>query len=130
MAHPRKPAIVVADDEEDIRTLLRDLLTPHGYRILEARTGWELLETVQVERPSLIILDLRMPGIDGLRAAEEIRKCPHVRDVPVVVLSAAAEAHTPRLHELGIRRILSKPFACVDVLEAVQAALQPRRRLN
>lgn len=124
------PTILLADGEQEIRDLVKALLAPHGYRVCEARTGWELLKALQVERPSMIILGAGTPGIDALRAAEEISASPHSWHVPILFVGGGDWAAAARARGLRIQCQLPKPFACLDLLQAVHAITEPFRRLN
>lgn len=124
------PTILLAEGEKETRDLVKALLAPHGYRVREASTGWELLTALQVERPSLIILGAGTPGIDTLRAAEEISANPHSWHVPVLLVGATDWAAVARARGLRVQCQLPKPLACLDLLQAVHAMTEPFRRLN
>ena len=77
-------AILVVDDEPQIRRVMRSTLSSHGYVIREATTGEEAVDAVRKERPDLILLDVNMPGIGGIEAAREIRE---MCDAPIIMLT-------------------------------------------
>lgn len=89
-AHGKGATILVVEDDEDNRDILRTLLTLRGYGVVEAADGQRAVEVALAARPDLILMDLRMPVMNGLSAARAIRQRPepHLRDVPVVALSA------------------------------------------
>ena len=105
------PRVLLVDDERAIRTICRVNLEGDGLAVSEAGDGSEALEAIRRERPSLVLLDVMMPGIDGWGVAEELAADDETREIPVVFLSARA-AHEDRLHaqELGgiVRGVLDR----------------------
>ncbi len=85
--------IMVVDDVEDIRSLLHLWLEKQGYRVVEAGSGPEAVQVAEREHPDLILMDISMPGGDGLNATMSIREHAELRDVPVVVVSANGTAY-------------------------------------
>jgi CheY-like chemotaxis protein len=130
------PVVLVVDDERSIRTICRVNLEGDGLAVQEAKDGAGALAQVRQERPSLVLLDVMMPGLDGWRVAEELAADPATRDIPVVFLSArAAEEDRRRAQELGAVAYVVKPFDPLelggivrDVLERV--ARGEREQLN
>ena len=82
------PTILIADDEDDIRQLMAQLLAGEGYRVVEARDGAEAVEAAARHAPRLILMDIAMPGVDGLSAVWRIRGQPGLATVPIVIVSA------------------------------------------
>ena len=129
MTDQRLPLIVVADDEADIRGLLRILLEKEGYRVLEASDGLEALRLLREhgDALSLLILDIMMPNVDGLTAAKAIRE---TSDVPILFLTArSSDADKTEAYRLGADDYITKPFS-LAVLYAKVSALIKRRRGN
>lgn len=112
--------ILVADDEPDIRTLLHELLSDEGYRISEAKNGAEVLTLLaKGEEFSLVIMDVRMPGLDGLEVLERMRK--NNNDTPVIMVTAHATASVGiRAIQMGAYDYLLKPFDVDEVLLVVK----------
>ncbi|MBA3944722.1 MAG: sigma-54-dependent Fis family transcriptional regulator [Herpetosiphonaceae bacterium] len=108
--------ILVADDELAIRSLLRDLLEGEGYQVTEAKSGTEVLTLLaKGSEFALVIMDVRMPGIDGLEVLERMRK--NNNDTPVLMVTAHATASVGiRATQMGAYDYLTKPFAVEDVL--------------
>ncbi len=104
--------ILVVDDEQDILELLRYNLTAQGYDVLTAETGEKALETARKKNPSLIVLDLMLPGIDGLEVCKTLKsnhKCAHI---PIVMLTAKGEESDIVVGlELGADDYVTKPFS-------------------
>jgi two-component system response regulator MprA len=115
-------AILVVDDEQDILDMLRELLSAEGYDVLMARDGIEALAVVERARPSLILLDMRMPRMDGWRFAEEVRR----RGVatPIVVMTAAQSARK-WADEIRADDHIAKPFNIDEILAKVERLHPP-----
>jgi CheY-like chemotaxis protein len=107
----------VVDDDADIRDTLAAILEDEGYRVHAAANGREALALLEeIERPALLLVDLRMPVMDGVELIEAMRRDPRWRDLPVIVLSAASTVTAPE----GVP-FLSKPVGIVTLLDAVRA---------
>jgi DNA-binding response OmpR family regulator len=104
--------ILVADDDDDIRKLLRRLLQAEGYVVVEAADGEEALKQARAEHPDLIILDLNLPKMDGFDVCAQIKKDPSVNKTPVLMLTAAYDKveHAERGLSLGADEYVVKPF--------------------
>ncbi|PKN05995.1 MAG: hypothetical protein CVU72_06740 [Deltaproteobacteria bacterium HGW-Deltaproteobacteria-7] len=123
-----KERILIVDDSEDIRVLLRRILATGGYDIAEAPGGEEALRRAGDFRPDLILLDIVMPGIDGFTVCEELRREGLLADVPIIFLSARAET-ADKVKGLGMggADYITKPFDKAEVLVRVQNQLKIRR---
>ncbi|MDX6507641.1 MAG: hypothetical protein QOG06_2285 [Gaiellaceae bacterium] len=116
--------MLVADDERAIRLLCRVNLAASGMDVLEAGDGREALELARKERPDLVLLDVMMPEVDGWTVARELAKDEQTRDIPIVFLTARAEAADKRLGEqLGGVGYLVKPFDPVTIGDFVENVL-------
>ena len=104
--------ILVIDDEEDIRELLKFNLEKEGYSVSSVATGEEALDSVRKLFPDLIILDLMLPGIDGLEVCKKIKSDEELRHIPVLMLTAKSEETDEVIGlELGADDYLTKPFS-------------------
>jgi two-component system KDP operon response regulator KdpE len=118
----KSATILVVDDEPQIRRVMRATLTSHGYTIVEARDGQEALEKFGSERPELVILDMNMPGMDGLDACREIRSSSNV---PIIMLTVrSAEKDKVRALDAGADDYIVKPFGIQELLARIRAALR------
>jgi two-component system phosphate regulon response regulator PhoB len=107
-----KKEILVVDDEEDIRELVAFNLTREGYVVRSASSGEEALDSVKKRTPHLIILDLMLPGMDGLEVARRLKKDPSTEGIPIVMLTAKGEeADIVAGLELGADDYVTKPFS-------------------
>jgi CheY-like chemotaxis protein len=116
--------LLVADDDEDTRALFRTLLTARGHRVVEARDGAECLEAARTARPDLLMLDLRMPGLDGFEVMNRLRSDPSTAALPVLAITAMAEATIQeRALKAGCAGILVKPVSPREVMTLVERLL-------
>jgi two-component system alkaline phosphatase synthesis response regulator PhoP len=114
--------VLVVDDEPPIVEIVRDYLTDAGYRVSTARSGHEALDQVRSIRPDLIVLDLGLPGLDGLDVTRTIRR---TSSVPIIILTARSdEADRVVGLELGADDYLVKPFSPRELLARVRAVLR------
>lgn len=118
--------ILIIEDDPGIRTVLRLALKGAGYSsILEADRGDEGLELARREQPALVLLDLMLPGLDGLSVCREIRRCEPIAATPVIMLTAkSAESDVVAGLELGADDYVTKPFSKAILLARVKAALR------
>ncbi len=118
----KSATILVVDDEPQIRRTMRTTLSEHGYSIVEARTGEEALGKFSAERPDLVLLDMNMPGMDGLETCREIRSGS---DVPIIMLTVRnAERDKVRALDAGADDYVVKPFGIQELLARIRAALR------
>ncbi|MCG3178129.1 MAG: Alkaline phosphatase synthesis transcriptional regulatory protein PhoP [Phycisphaerae bacterium] len=121
--------ILVVDDEEDILELVRYNLAKDGYLVELVQTGEKALESVREELPNLVLLDLMLPGVDGLEVCRQIRADERTRNLPIVMLTAKGEeADVVTGLELGADDYITKPFAPRVLLARTRAVLRRRSR--
>jgi CheY-like chemotaxis protein len=117
--------ILVADDEQNVRLLFNEALTDVGYQVLTAVNGHEALQKIFTERPDLVILDIKMPGLHGIEVLQKIRE--HDEDLPVIICTAFR--HMDDDFIVGTSHIsgyLVKPVDVEELKEKVQEALRGR----
>ena len=120
--------ILIVEDDDDIREALTQILQLEGYVVREAANGREALDiSAQHPTPSLILLDLMMPVMDGWQFRTEQMKDPVLSKVPVVVISADASVHE-KVASFGAASVLPKPISLDRLLRAVEALYPPPRR--
>jgi CheY-like chemotaxis protein len=132
MQNNTSPTVMIADDYDDVRAILKGWFEQHEYRVVEAKSGKEAVELACREQPSLIIMDLAMPEIDGFGAAFLIRSQKDLRDVPIVGISAYGELGIDEQlkvdpESLGFNAYLPKPFAPEKLFAIVDRYLPNRR---
>lgn len=109
MPGPRLPTIIIAEDNAVSRDALRALLEAYGYNVIEAADGEDVLERAQSSNPDLVLMDIMMPGMDGLEATRRIRQLPTGCDIPILALTAMAGSRDLAL-EAGCDDYLTKPI--------------------
>ena len=121
----RIPHLLVVDDDREIRSLLSQFLTRHGFRVTGAKDGVEMMRTLDTARVDLIVLDLMMPGEDGLSLCRRLRATPETAQTPVIMLTAMGE-ETDRIVglEMGADDYLAKPFSPRELLARIKAVLR------
>jgi two-component system cell cycle response regulator DivK len=113
--------ILVVEDQEDNRAILRDLLTRAGYQYLEATTGEEGVAAAERERPDLILMDIQLPEIDGYEATRRIKANPALKRIPIVaVTSYALSGDEARAKAAGCDGYVAKPFSPRAMLAKVR----------
>jgi len=123
--------VLIADDEESLRTLIETTLEAPGLRILQAANGDQAVEVARREHPDLILLDWVMPGRSGIEAAELLRREPATADIAIVMLTGRhQEQDRQRGLALGIRAYLVKPFSPLQLLQCVRGVLATREDRN
>jgi len=118
---PTGPVLVV-DDDPAIRDAVRDALEAMGMRVTTASDGAEALDRVLNEEPCVVLLDMRMPVMDGWGFARAMRD--RGMDLPVVVMTAAADARR-WANEIGAMGVVAKPFALSELISAVEQCAEP-----
>lgn len=122
-----RESILIVEDEEDIRELVRFNLTREGYIAHEATTGEEALRMVKEKTPELILLDLMLPEIDGLEICTRLKRDPKWQHIPVIMLTAKGEeADIVAGLELGADDYVTKPFSPRVLLARIKAVLRRR----
>lgn len=117
----RRPVAIVADDDASIRALLEELLgTQLGYRVVAVADGLAALAALRQETPDVVLLDYRMPGVDGYEVARRVRADPRTRAVRVVCISAHGDPTSAI--EAGCTSFLAKPFDLDGVIALLGAA--------
>jgi CheY-like chemotaxis protein len=124
MPSPTGPkCVLVVDDDDTIRALVHDVLTLRGYQIDTASDGRMALEKVRTTRPDVIVLDLRMPVMDGWEFLEQCRLDPSCGGMPVVVMSAYLDSPDPAI--LKVQAVIAKPFDMYVLADTIERVLPP-----
>lgn len=120
-----KELIYAVEDEVHIQQLVKYNLETNGYKVLSFESGEGLLEEIRNSTPDLFILDLMLPGIDGLEVCRQLRSNPHTKSIPIIMLTAKSEEFDKVLGlELGADDYLTKPFSVRELVARVKAILR------
>lgn len=106
----RRPLVLVVEDDPSVQSLLTLLLEGEGYAVIAARDGLEGLVKMELQHPSLVILDLMMPNVSGDRVLDEIRSDSRLKAVPVIVVSGRHDAHATFDPIIGRENVFAKPL--------------------
>jgi CheY-like chemotaxis protein/nucleoside-triphosphatase THEP1 len=124
----RGASVLLVEDEDQLRRVMKDLLQREGYHVAEARDGIQALDEVDRFAPDVIILDLNLPGIDGYSVLAQLRSRQATREIPVMVLTAKGdEDNEVRVFELGASDFVTKPFRARSLTARIEAVLGRRR---
>ncbi len=117
--------ILIVEDNEKNRKLLRDLLQVKGYKTIETETAEEGIRLAQESQPALILMDIQLPGIDGISALKRLRAEPKTRDIPVIAVTASAMTNKREtMLAEGFDGYQTKPISVNDFLEEVRRVLE------
>ena len=117
--------ILVVDDELEIRDLLTEVLTGEGYDVIQASNGMEALELVEKEEPQVILLDVMMPGIDGIEVCRRLKEEDKTRFIPIIMVTAFEDRDVDAF-VMGADDFVTKPFSLVELSFRVGSMLRIR----
>jgi len=127
MSDAKQPRILVVDDEAPIRILLTDLLEEKGYVVLTAVDGASALDCAITQQPDLILLDICMPGMEGMEVCAKLRKNPVTKNIPVIFLTAFnSDERLEQAIDMGANDFLGKPINSIELNVRIKAMLQTR----
>src|SRR4051812_31546995 len=108
---PLKKRILVAEDDKNIQLIMSDYLHACGFEVSLANDGAEALHAMSHQKPDLLIVDIAMPGLDGLEVARQVRQNPILADLPIMALTARAfPENEAQAYQAGCNVFVSKPF--------------------
>jgi len=116
--------ILVVDDQEDLRGVLRDLLTGSGYTVIEAVDGAESVVKAASERPDLVLMDIQLPVLDGYDATRRIRALPGFAAIPIIAVSSfAMKGDEEKARAAGCDDYVTKPYSPMQLLRLIRGFL-------
>ena len=119
--------ILVVEDQEDNRQILRDLLGSAGFQMVEAHDGEQALLVARSQRPDLILMDIQLPILDGYEATRAIKRDPELKHIPVIaVTSYALSGDEARAREAGCDAYVAKPYSTRHLLAKIGQFLEQR----
>ena len=119
--------ILIIEDNEKNRKLARDVLQVKGYQTIESETAEEGIDLALAQSPALILMDIQLPGIDGITALKQLRAEPKTKSIPVIAITASAMTHTRQtMLAEGFDGYQTKPISLKDFLGEVEKVLATR----
>lgn len=125
--------VLVCDDNEDTQKLLREVLERYGFVARTVSDGRQVLAVAEKERPGLILLDLKMPGLDGYAVLEQLKRDQNTRDIPVIIMTASItddQLKREKVLALGAANFMTKPFSIEGLVQEVKKSLESRPKNN
>jgi len=117
--------ILVVEDQEDNRQILRDLLGSAGFRMVEAHDGVQALTVARSQRPDLILMDIQLPLVDGYQATRSIKRDPELKHIPIIaVTSYALSGDEQRARDAGCDAYVAKPYSTRHLLAKIGQFLE------
>ncbi len=117
----KRKRILVVEDQEDNRKIMRDLLSSAGYQVVEAVTGTDGVAMAETEVPDLILMDIQLPGIDGYEATRQIKAKPALRAIPIIATTSyALNGDERKTREAGCDAYIAKPFSPRKLLDKIR----------
>ena len=115
--------ILVVEDSNTTRTVIRKMLSQQGYKVIEAKDGLEALDKYEETSPDLILLDVIMPGMNGYQTLSALKKSHNLGDTPVIMLSAGDLINKMKGKMAGSAEYLTKPFNALQLVKTVKQHL-------
>ena len=116
--------ILIVEDNEKNRKLERDILQFHGYRTIEAETGEEGIRLAQATPPALVLMDIQLPGMNGIEALQQLRADPRTRTIPVIAVTASVmDRDRQKIMAAGFDGYQAKPIEVMQFVAAVRNAV-------
>jgi two-component system, cell cycle response regulator DivK len=116
--------ILIVEDQEDLRGVLRDLLSGSGYIVVEAADGQDGVSKAKSECPDLILMDIQLPVIDGYEATRQIKADPTLAKTPIIALSSfAMKGDEEKARGAGCDHYVTKPYSPLQLLRTIRGAL-------
>ncbi|MBM3151649.1 MAG: response regulator [Chloroflexi bacterium] len=125
MNPPNEKLILCIEDEAEMIDLIRLILSRRGFRVVGANGGREGLDSIEQEKPDLILLDLMMPEMDGWEVYQQVKADARTRDIPVIVVTAKAQSidRVLGLHIAKVDDYIAKPFSPQELLASVEKVI-------
>jgi CheY-like chemotaxis protein len=114
-----KKRVLIADDFEDTRRMMKLLLEKNGYDVSEARDGYEAVQRAVEDPPDVILMDIAMPVMDGIQATQAIRQHRRLANVPIIALTAYGDFYNERARDVGCNDVMQKPVELTKVSPVV-----------
>lgn len=124
---PATKKVLIVDDEQDFLALLKDALEIRGLEVATAVNAVEAGIMLATQRPALILMDIRMPGINGLQACEAIRRNPATKDIPVIIITGLSEdSYKKKAYKIGVLEYYTKPVDIENLIKKIKEIIDRR----
>lgn len=121
------PRILILDDDKDLLTVVKSLLRKKGFDVF-AYSDWKMAwDGVKAFKPQLILLDVFLPGIDGLEACKKLKSCSFSRNIPVIMFSSYPNIAETAINEFGADDFLAKPFETSEIVRKIHNVLSRKQ---
>lgn len=117
------PRILILDDDKDLLTVVKSLLRKKGFDVFAYSDWSKAWDGVKVYNPQLILLDVFLPGIDGLEACKKLKSCSFSRNIPVIMFSSYPNIAETAINEFGADDFLAKPFETTEIVSKIHNVL-------
>jgi two-component system cell cycle response regulator DivK len=119
--------VLVIEDQEDLRGILRDLLTGSGYNVSEAADGEAGVAKAKAEQPDLILMDIQLPILDGYEATRQIKADPNLKAIPIIAVSSfAMKGDEEKARLAGCDYYVTKPYSPLELLKNIRGFLREK----
>jgi DNA-binding response OmpR family regulator len=126
-----KKRIFVADDQEEVLSMLKELLTSKGYEVMASKDPEQLVKLIKSFKPNLILLDLLMPNLDGFEICRILNADSEAQSIPIIIMSGLSDqVDIKRAYELGVVDYLIKPFDLNKVVTQIEKAIANKESLQ
>ena len=115
--------ILIVDDEKIVRALIRKILENEQYEVIESTNGYEAVESAKKENPDVILLDMKMPVMDGIETCRRLRADEKTKNIPILVITALGETKMEAI-KAGVDDFINKPFDTEEVIIRVKSMLK------
>lgn len=115
--------VLVVDDDLPLRGMLSAALRQHGFQVLLAGDGGEALRVLTLHQPSIVLLDLMMPGVNGWDFLQRLRETGFIGRIPIIVISAHLRIEPQAILQMGVSAILPKPFNLDELIDLIEHLL-------
>ena len=124
-----KKRIFVADDKEDVLSMLQDALTAKGFEVKISKNPKEMIKLIKIFQPQLILLDLLMPDLDGFDICQILNDDPETRGIPIIIMSGLGDpVDIKRAYKLGVVDYFTKPFGIDAIVAKIEKAIANKEK--
>lgn len=124
-----KKRIFVADDKEDVLSMLQDALTAKGFEVKISKDPKEMIKLIKIFQPQLILLDLLMPDLDGFDICQILNDDPETRGIPIIIMSGLGDpVDIKRAYKLGVVDYFTKPFGIDAIVAKIEKAIANKEK--